>query len=577
VATSKDDERRSPSGRGDCADCGAACVGGQRYCLQCGARRGALPAAVAARLGPLRERQREPEVVATKGAAATAAETATAKAEKASPSPSRMPSPRVALVAVMCMLAFGVVLGSATSQLAQSAGLSSIILEVASPPPEPEPVETAAAEPEEEAAEPVQAAQSSVPAEVVPEVEPEPEVEPGPEPEPELPPELPEPEGLPEVKHVFLIALGENGYEETFGAASTAPYLAKELPAQGELLPNYFAVTKGDLANQIALLSGQGPTPETAANCPTYTDVLPGTLSVEGQVEGNGCVYPAATASLPAQLLTAGLRWKAYVEDSGNSAPAGQPTTCRHPAPGAPDPSQVPLPGDAYLTWRNPFVYFHSIVDRPDCAEVDVGLDRLAPDLKKKLNAETPALSYIVPNACHAGGEMPCEPGRLAGPAAVEEFLRTVVPEIQASTAYADGGLIAITSSQAREVSLVPGFVPDTTACCLTPAYPNLPAAPPVETTTNPVKPSGGGGRVGLLLISPFVEPGTVNETVYYNHYSLLRTIEELFELEPIGYAADPAVVGFEEGVFNAASGEDEPPAPPRRRFWLSRAGSAAR
>lgn len=580
VATSKDDERRRRSGRGECAECGAACVAGQRYCINCGARRGPLPAAVAAWVAPLLERRRaggkagSAAAGAAAGAVAAAAGAATATAKKGIPRRDHMPSPRAALVAVMCMLAFGVVLGSATSQLAQSAGLTSILLEVSSPPPEPEPTATAEPEyePEEEEAEPVEAVPSSVPAEVAPEVEPEPEVEMESESEPL--PEIEEPAGLPEVKHAFVIVLGENGYEETFGATSTAPYLSKELPAQGELLPNYFAVTKGDLANQIALLSGQGPTPETTANCPNYTDLVPGTLSAEGQAEGNGCVYPAAVPTLPEQLVSAGLKWKAYVEDSGNGALAGQPATCRHPVLGGPDPSQAAVPGDAYLTWRNPFVYFHSVTDRPDCAEADVGLDRLAPDLKKKVNPRTPALSYIVPNACHAGGEAPCEPGRLTGPAAVEEFLKTVVPEIQKSPAYEDGGLIAITSSQARQISAVPGFLPDTAACCLTPAYPNLPEAPPAETTTDPVKPTGGGGRVGMLLISPFIEPGTVNETAYYNHFSLLRTLGELFELEPIGYAADPALVGFEEGVFNAMAEEEALPTAPR---GLSRRGSAAR
>jgi hypothetical protein len=567
VPAAKDDERRTRSGRDECAQCGSPCVHGQRYCLECGARLGALPRAVAS-AGALAS--------AAGSVAASATQTAKETAKKGIPRADHMPSPRAALVAVMCMLAFGVVLGSATSQLAQSAGLRSIIVEV--PPPAPEAVETAAVEPEPETeaetTEPVTALPAAVPEEALPEAEPEPEFEAEPEPEPL--PEIEEPAGLPEIKHVFLVVLGENGYEETFGATSTAPYLSQELPAQGELLPNYFAVAKGGLANQIALLSGQGPTMETAADCPTYGDVLPGTLSPAGQVEGNGCVYPAATPTLTEQLTEKGLRWRAYVEDSGNGVAAGQPATCRHPALGAPDPSRAPLPGDAYLTARNPFVYFHSVIDRPDCAETDVGLDRLAPDLNKKVGPKTPALSYIVPNACHAGGEAPCEAGRLAGPAAVEEFLRTVVPEIQRSPAYLDGGLIAITSSQARQTSAVPGFVPDTSSCCIAPAYPNVPLEPPpAEAASGPVKASGGGGKVGMLLLSPFVEPATVNETVYYNHFSLLRTIEELFELQPLGYAAEPALVGFEEGVFNAAA-EETLPSPPRA-FWLSRRRSAVR
>jgi phosphatidylinositol-3-phosphatase len=66
------------------------------------------------------------------------------------------------------------------------------------------------------------------------------------------------------------------------------------------------------------------------------------------------------------------------------------------------------------------------------------------------------------------------------------------------------------------------------------------------------VRESGGGGRVGLLLLSPFVEGGTTSET-YFNHFSLLITIEELFELERIGYGAEPALTGFDESIFNAA------------------------
>ena len=385
--------------------------------------------------------------------------------------------------------------------------------------------------------------------------------------------------GLPEVKHVFIVVLGENGYEETYGATATAPYLAKELPEQGELIPNYYAVAKGDLANQIALLSGQGPTLETAANCPTYADIVPGTESAlsPGQVEGAGCVYPATTESLPSQLVAAKLRWKAYVEDIGNGVATGQPATCRHPALGTPDPSQVPVPGDSYVTWRNPFVYFHSLIDSEECAAADVGLDRLATDLAKKVGKQTPTLSYIVPSVCHAGRELPCEEGQPAGPAAAEEFLKTVIPQITESEAYKDNGLIAIVSSQAPQA----GERLDAGSCCLSPAYPNLPPDPVAEAETGLVKTTGGGGKVGLLLISPFVAPGSVNETVTYNHFSLLLTIEELLGLEKLGYAAEPALLPFDESVFNAGAEEESTVVKRagwlRRGAWLSRAGSAAR
>ena len=139
---------------------------------------------------------------------------------------------------------------------------------------------------------------------------------------------------------------------------------------------------------------------------------------------------------------------------------------------------------------------------------------------------------------------------------AAESFLQTVVPEIEASPAYKEGGLIAITSAQAPQT----GPHADSSACCVTPHYPNLPAGSAPAASTGPVKPTGGGGRVGLLLISPFVKPGSVNETGYYNHFSLLLSIEELFGLEPLGYAAELALTGFDSTVYNAETSTSTTP-----------------
>ncbi len=150
-----------------------------------------------------------------------------------------------------------------------------------------------------------------------------------------------------------------------------------------------------------------------------------------------------------------------------------------------------------------------------------------------------------------------------------------MVPEIQASPAYEEGGLIMITSSQARQT----GATPDPSACCGSPVYPNLPAAPEAAAGAGGVQASGGGGKVGLLLISPFVEAGTVNET-FYNHFSTLLTIEELFELEKLGYANEPALLPFDETVFNAGEEEESTVETPTKRTLgrvLSRAVSAVR
>jgi hypothetical protein len=410
------------------------------------------------------------------------------------------------------MLALGVVIGSATNQLARSAGVRTILLESGSAPPATEPTaEATSAEPEVEAggeAANAIATPSSVPAEVPATEEP---LESAPEP-PAAPIEEELPTGLPEAKHVFVVMLGTGGYEETFGESSTSPYLKEELPAQGELLENYFAIAPGELANKIAVLSGQGPTLATAAGCPTYGDVLPGSESAEGQVEGDGCVYPATTKTLIGQLSEAELTWKAYREGAeGCPAPPTDPST----------------PPDA----SNPLLFFHGVFDSPDCAETNLGLPELATDLKAPAE-KFPALSYLSP-----APETPAD-----------KFLELVIPQIKESLAYKDGGIVAVTYAQAPQE----GENADASSCCISPDYPNLPTPAAEPPATGPVKPSGGGGRVGLLLISPFVEPGTTSET-YFNHFSLLAAIEELFSLEKIGYAAEPAITGFDESIFNAA------------------------
>jgi hypothetical protein len=546
VPDSSEDERRS-LGRGrKCPECGAPRVLDQRYCLNCGARLGSLPAAIAAQISRVKK-------FATGRIPVVKAPVTAGKAEQGKKKgwpyerSDFMPSPRAAAAAVIGMLALGVALGSATNQIAQSAGLTSILVEEPEPPAEEEQEEaapeTAAVEPEPEVSAEEPAPIATEPAPLAPQPAP---TEPSP-PSGEEETDTSIPEGLPEIKHVFVIMLGENSYEETFGETSTAPYLSKELPTKGELVPNYYAVTKGELANQIALISGQGPTLETQENCPNYTDVAPGTENTEGQVEGNGCVYPAATKTLPGQLEEKELTWKAYVEGSEDGAAVGQPTSCRHPVLGGPDPNHQSTSTDSYVTWRNPFVYFHSIIDGKTCGKADVGLPELTKDLQGEAK-DFPTVAYIAPNACHRGSEQPCEEGALTGPVASEEFLRTIVPEIQESFAYKDGGLIVITSAQARQG----GEKPDASACCLFPAYPNLEEPESEEQATGLTRETGGGGKVGAVLLSPYIEPGMTSET-YFNHYSLLVTIEEFFGLERIGYAAEPLVVGFDETMFSTS------------------------
>ena len=51
------------------------------------------------------------------------------------------------------------------------------------------------------------------------------------------------------------------------------------------------------------------------------------------------------------------------------------------------------------------------------------------------------------------------------------------------------------------------------------------------------------------MLVSPFIAPGSVNATPY-DHYALLRSVEDLFGLGHLGYAGAAGLQGFGADVF---------------------------
>jgi hypothetical protein len=331
---------------------------------------------------------------------------------------------------------------------------------------------------------------------------------------------------LPPAHHVFVVNLENKGYDETWGPASAAPYLSQTLRAQGVLLTQYYGTAHNSLPNYVAQLSGQGPDSQTQADCQIYSDFVGTGTVAPGQAVGNGCVYPAQVRTVADQLTAAGLSWKGYMEDMG--------TACRHPALNSVDDTQKARVGDQYAARHNPFVYFHSIIDSPSCAARDVDLSALPADLGSE--STTPSLSYITPNLCHDGHDAPCVDGRPGGLVSADEWLRQWIPRITSSAAFRRDGVLVITFDESD------GPQADATACCGEGPGPNAPL---------PGITGMGGGRVGALVISPFVRPGTWS-TTSYNHYSLLASVEDLFGLPKLGYAGSPGLNRFGLDVYNA-------------------------
>ncbi|MTJ81544.1 MAG: phosphoesterase [Telmatospirillum sp.] len=360
---------------------------------------------------------------------------------------------------------------------------------------------------------------------------------------------------LPPVGHVFVIMLENKTYSETFGPASPAPYLSRELPAKGALLSRFYGVAHFSLPNYIALISGQAPNPDTQDDCETYTDFVTTGLGADGQVIGRGCVYPASVPTLADQLSAAGRSWKAYLEDMGND-PARESPRCGHPPLGAADRTQVAAPNDQYAARHNPFVYFHSIIDGPDCAARVVALPALSDDLRSA--ATTPEFVYIAPNLCHDGhdGGRPgvlCANGEPGGLASADAFLRLWVPRILAAPAFQKDGLLVITFDEA-DVPEIGDPGADASACCGELPGPNVQPGQMIGgvASRGPGIAGPGGGRIGAVVLSPFVRPGT-RSSQPYNHYSLLRTIEDLFGLGYLGYAGRPDLRPFGSDLFRSS------------------------
>ena len=347
-------------------------------------------------------------------------------------------------------------------------------------------------------------------------------------------------EPLPPIRHVFVLMLENQSYGVTFDSRSQAPYLARALPARGALLTQYYAIGHASLGNYIALVSGQAPNFATQLDCSTYSDFRASepTLDAHGQLRGSGCVYPRSVPSLPDQLEAAGFTWKAYMEDMGKN-PRRESATCGHVSLGAAETTNLASGGDQYAAKHNPFVYFHSIIDdQARCDSHVVNLERLRQDLASA--ATTANYIFITPNLCSDGHDTRCIDGESGGLAGIERFLRTWVPRIESAPAFLADGMLIITFDESDGAG-----AEGSSACC---GERRLPGARFPPGFSGP-----GGGRVGAIVLSKFVKPGTVS-AVPYNHYSLLRTIEAIFDLPYLGYAAEPELRAFGPDVFSAAA-----------------------
>jgi hypothetical protein len=350
------------------------------------------------------------------------------------------------------------------------------------------------------------------------------------------------------VKHVFVIALSTTSYQATWGHGSVATYLNAKLRPKGTLLSGYRTLGTAELADYLAMISGQAPNPDSGANCPNYAEF--GSTAKPnrfGQVSGRGCIYPSTVLTIGDQVTATGKTWKAYMDGMGSA-------TCVHPNSNVADNTQLTGAGTQYATRHNPFIYFHSLLDLGDCSNDDVSLDRLPAALRAVSGA--PTYSFIAPGLCADASQLTCPDGQRGGLAAEDAFLELWVPRILSSPAYKqDGALIIVfaatpppapaatststststttTSATSTTTGTTTTAASTTTSASTTSTTTPSPSATPSPSITPPSSASTGPVRTGALIVSRYTKRGgSVPAT--YDPYSVLRSLEDLFGYTPL-------------------------------------------
>jgi len=181
-----------------------------------------------------------------------------------------------------------------------------------------------------------------------------------------------------------LIVMENRSYSQAISSAYVS-----SLAAQYAIATDYHGVSHPSLPNYLALTSG----------------------STWGIADDGFHALPPG--GLGAQLTSAGIDWRAYMESMTNG--------CFH----------SPYP---YALKHNPFAYYGSA-----CPPQVVPFTQFASDL----SGNTPQFSWITPNLCNDGHD--------CSSSVADAWLSRTVPAILNSNAWQDGGMLVITWDEGED------------------------------------------------------------------------------------------------------------------------------
>lgn len=172
-------------------------------------------------------------------------------------------------------------------------------------------------------------------------------------------------------------------------------------------------------------------------------------------------------------LQTAGVPWKSYQQGiRGKTCPLG-------------------AEGD-YAPKHNPMIYFTDVTDN-NRADSATCIEHVRPESELATDLANDAVSgyvFITPDRCHNMHDACSSGDRVKNG---DAFLAEEIPKLQSSKAYQDGGAIFVTWDESED----------------------------------------GEWPIGMLVLSPFAKVGYRSHTPF-NHSSLLRTLQEVFAVEPL-------------------------------------------
>jgi hypothetical protein len=294
---------------------------------------------------------------------------------------------------------------------------------------------------------------------------------------------------LSKVKTVWIIMMeNHNWIGNNAGASFGDPDI------KGNKLAPYI---NGTLTKISSYANGYYNPPGNHPSQPNYIWLEAGTN--EGQLKDSQPGQPQfnTTKHLTALLDAAGISWHAYAEPDFGSAVFD---TC-------------PLDFSYLDVEHLGPVYFKDINDGLNakskiCIQHVRPFYQLATDLADHTGAR---FNLITPNLCHDGHEgiSPCDTQEPAdNTARSDAWLKQNIPVIMQSDAYKAGGAIFVVWDEGEDSGTF------------------------------------GDGPIGMFVLSPFAKGGgktSYSNSVHYDHSSLLKTVQEIFNVKPLLGAAASA------------------------------------